>query len=167
LAPSAERADASGTHVWLVLMKAHRSLGLHAARSLDGSGIGPSDFKILEVLLNKGPSLVNDIGRRIHLTSGAITTAIDRLEERALVRRAADERDRRACLVSLTKTGRASIAKAFAAHEATMNAAADALTKTERRTLVGLLKKLGLGAVAKLAREARSDERADAVYRSS
>jgi MarR family 2-MHQ and catechol resistance regulon transcriptional repressor len=134
-------------------MKAHRSLGLHAARSLDGSGLGSSEFKILEVLLNKGPSLVNDIGRRIHLTSGAITTAIDRLERRKLVRRDADDRDRRACVVSLAPAGRTLIAKSFADHAAAMNAAADTLTKTERQTLVGLLKKLGLGAVAKLAEE--------------
>jgi MarR family 2-MHQ and catechol resistance regulon transcriptional repressor len=131
-------------------MKAHRSLARHAARSLGGVEMGPSEFKILEVLLNKGPSLVNDIGRRVELTSGASTTAIDRLERRRLVRRDADERDGRACVVSLTAAGRALIGDAFAAHEAAMDAAADTLTRTERQTLIALLKKLGLGAVAKL-----------------
>jgi MarR family 2-MHQ and catechol resistance regulon transcriptional repressor len=135
-------------------MKAQRSLALHAARSLESAEVGLSEFKILEILLHKGPMLVNELGRRIHLTSGAMTTAVDRLEERELVVRGADERDRRACVVSLTSPGRTLITRAFAAHEATMNAAADTLTKTERRTLIALLKKLGLGAAAKLAGDA-------------
>jgi MarR family 2-MHQ and catechol resistance regulon transcriptional repressor len=69
----------SGVHLWLVLMRAHRAVSRHAMRSIEPSGLGFSDFAVLEVLLNKGPQKVNDIGRRVDLTSGSITTAIDRL----------------------------------------------------------------------------------------
>jgi MarR family 2-MHQ and catechol resistance regulon transcriptional repressor len=144
------RSDTSGTHVWLVLMKAYRSVARHASLSHEAAEIGLSEFMILEALLSKGPLLVNDIGRRINLTSGAITTAIDRLEERGLVRRSADDRDRRARIVSLTPSGRALITRTFAAHKARMDAAADTLTRNERQTLINLLKKLGRGAAAKL-----------------
>src|ERR1700686_5586014 len=75
----------SGVHLWLVLMKAHRALSRHAMRSIEPSGLGFSDFAVLEVLLNKGPQRVNDIGRRVDLTSGSITTAVDRLEKPGLV----------------------------------------------------------------------------------
>src|ERR1700677_2173561 len=85
----------SGVHLWLVLMKAHRALSRHAMKSIEPSGLGFSDFAVLEVLLNKGPQKVNDIGRRVDLTSGSITTAIDRLEERGLVVRGLDDQDRR------------------------------------------------------------------------
>src|SRR5260370_35114742 len=88
-------ADSSGTHLWLVLMKAHRSMARHAQRSIAAHDIGLSDFAILEALLHKGPMLVNEIGRRIQLTSGSITTAIDRLETRRPVQRSADPGDRR------------------------------------------------------------------------
>lgn len=148
--PADKTGDTSGTHVWLVLMKAYRSLARHAGLSLDAAEIGFSEFTILEALLNKGPLKVNDIGRRINLTSGSITTAIDRLEERGFVKRSADESDGRARLVSLTVAGRSLITKTFAAHKQRMDAAADTLTKAERQSLIRLLKKLGLGADAKL-----------------
>src|SRR6266571_5143988 len=78
-------ADASGTHLWLVMMKAHRALQRLATRSIESSEVGLSDFAVMEMLLHKGPQPVNEIGRRIELTSGAITTAVDRLEARKLV----------------------------------------------------------------------------------
>ena len=99
-------ADSSGTHLYLVLMKAHRTMARHAHRSIAAHDLGFSDFTILEALLHKGPMLVNEIGRRIELTSGSITTAVDRLEARGLVERSADADDRRAKQVSLTRSGR-------------------------------------------------------------
>jgi MarR family transcriptional regulator, 2-MHQ and catechol-resistance regulon repressor len=155
----AERPDTSGTHVWLVLMKAWRTLGRHAEKSFAAMELGFSDFTILEALLHKGPQLVNDLGRRINLTSGSITTAVDRLEERGLVERVEDENDRRARIVSLTNKGRTLIEKAFAGHRERMDAAAGALKKNERAMLIELLKKLGLGAEAMLAEEETSQRR--------
>jgi MarR family 2-MHQ and catechol resistance regulon transcriptional repressor len=149
----ADRDDPSGTHLHLVLMKAHRVLARHATESVAEMGLGFSDFTILEALLHKGPQLVNDIGRRIQLTSGATTTAVDRLEARGLVERAAHERDGRARVVTLTAAGRALIAKAFAAHARRMDATAAALTKAERKALLALLKKLGYGAAELLEEE--------------
>src|SRR5260370_28489678 len=97
-------ADSSGTHLWLVLMKAHRSMARHAQRSIAAHDIGLSDFATLEALLHKGPMPVNEIGRRIQLTSGSITTAVDRLEARGLVQRSADARARRVKKVALTRS---------------------------------------------------------------
>jgi len=148
--PGTKRRDTSGTHAWLVLMKAFRVLAQHAEQSVRGAALAFSEFTILEVLLNRGPLQVNDIGRRVNLTSGAITSAIDRLEERGLAQRSVDDADRRARVVSLTQAGRALIASTFDAHKARMDAVADTLTAKERRTLIDLLKKLGLGAVEKL-----------------
>jgi MarR family transcriptional regulator, 2-MHQ and catechol-resistance regulon repressor len=136
----------SGIHLWLVLMKAHRALSRHAMRSIEPSGLGFSDFAVLEVLLNKGPQRVNDIGRRIDLTSGSITTAIDRLEKRGLAVRGLDGEDRRSRIVRLTPAGRARIGEVFADHAAALEAASAGLTKAERKSLIALLKKLGIAA---------------------
>src|SRR5207249_8988360 len=108
--------DRSGVHVWLVLMKAHRSLVRHAERSIVSLDMCISDFGVLKALLHKGPQSVSEIGRRVNLTSGSITTAIDRLEQRGLVARAADASDRRARVVHLTRDGKARIANEFARH---------------------------------------------------
>jgi MarR family 2-MHQ and catechol resistance regulon transcriptional repressor len=143
-------ADFSGTRVWLILMKAHRALARTAARNIGSAELGLSDFATLELLLHKGPQPVNEIGRRIELTSGAITTAVDRMETRGLVARRSDPDDRRARVVQLTAKGRTLIEGAFARHEAAMNRAAEVLTKAERRTLIDLLKKLGTSAEQRL-----------------
>ena len=48
-------------------------------RSIAELGLGGiSDFAILELLSNKGSMPINTIGKKIHLTSGSITAAIDR-----------------------------------------------------------------------------------------
>jgi MarR family 2-MHQ and catechol resistance regulon transcriptional repressor len=137
---------ASGTHVWLLLMKAHRSLERHAIRSIEALDMCFSDFAVLELLLHKGPQPVNAIGRRVSLTSGSITTAIDRLEARGLVERGFDPDDRRARIVSLTRPGTTRIREVFVLHERAMDRAAAGLTKTERDALARLLKKLGTSA---------------------
>ena len=144
---ASEAGDLSGTHVWLVLMKAHRALERLATRSIESFAVGLSDFGVMELLLHKGPQPVNEIGRRIGLTSGAITTAIDRLEASELVTRGAHPTDRRARVVRLTARGREHAARLFAGHKAIMDAAASGLGKGERATLIRLLKKLG-GAAA-------------------
>src|SRR5436309_13970210 len=145
--PSQEKAaDVSGTHLWLVLMKAHRALERLATRSIESSEVGLSDFAVLEMLLHKGPQPVNEIGRRIELTSGAITTAVDRLESRGLVKREAHQSDRRARIVCLTARGKGEAVKVFAIHKTAMDVAAGGLSNAERATLIQLLKKLGTSA---------------------
>ena len=136
--------DTCGVHVWLVLMKAFRALAAHAAKSLNLSrgGLGDSDFRVLEVLLHKGPLPVNTIGPKVWLTPGSISVAVDRLEKTALVKRKNTE-DRRVRLVELTPKGRALITKTFRDHAAAMEEAAGVLSKEERRMLLRLLKKLG------------------------
>jgi MarR family transcriptional regulator, 2-MHQ and catechol-resistance regulon repressor len=143
-------ADGSGVHVWLVLMKAHRSLVRHAEQSIVSLDMCISDFAVLEVLLHKGPQSVGEIGRRVDLTSGSITTAIDRLEKRGFVARAAHASDRRARVVHLTPEGTARITQVFATHKQAMDHATRGLSKAERGTLVELLKRLGTAAERQL-----------------
>ena len=66
-------------HVWLVMMKAMRALTRYAAAGIEETGLGLSDFGVLEVLLHKGPLPVNTIGPKVDLTPGSISTAVDRL----------------------------------------------------------------------------------------
>ena len=139
-------ADVSGTHLWLVLMKAHRTLEHLATQSIESLEVCLSDFAIMELLLHKGPQPVNEIGRRIALTSGAITTAVDRLEARGLVTREAHESDRRTRIVRLTARGKEQAGSVFAGHKVVMDSAASGLSKTERAMLIELLRKLGTSA---------------------
>ncbi len=137
-----------GVHVWLVLVKAFHAMLARAEESLKGCGLGQSDFRVLEVLLHKGPLPVNLIGLRVHLTPGSISTAVDRLHTKGLVSRTEQTEDRRVRVVELTKEGRALISHIFSHHAAAMEAAAAGLSGRERVQLVKLLKKLGRSAEA-------------------
>ncbi|MEO8368473.1 MAG: MarR family transcriptional regulator [Candidatus Solibacter sp.] len=141
--------EASGIHLWLVLWKAYESVRRHAVRHIGSLGLGFSDFAVLEALLHKGPSPVNTIGARVHLTSGSITAAVDRLEAKALVQRCSHTSDRRARMVHLTEAGRKLIECAFANHVEALEQATGGLTPEERGQAVILLKKLGLSAITK------------------
>jgi MarR family transcriptional regulator, 2-MHQ and catechol-resistance regulon repressor len=138
--------DISAVHLWLVLWKASRAVEAHAFKSIASQPIGSSDFAVLEALLHKGPLPVNAIGRKVLLTSGSITTAVDRLEAQGLVERRAHQTDRRARVVHLTREGERLINGVFAEHKRDMERAASALSRSERATLIRLLKKLGLDA---------------------
>jgi MarR family 2-MHQ and catechol resistance regulon transcriptional repressor len=125
-------------------MKAHRALERVAIHSIQSFGVGLSDFGVMELLLHKGPQPVNELGRRIGLTSGSITTAVDRLESGGWVTREGDPHDRRARVVWLTARGRAQAAALFGGHKDVMDFAAGALSRSERATLIRLLKKVGI-----------------------
>jgi MarR family 2-MHQ and catechol resistance regulon transcriptional repressor len=141
--------EATGIHLWLVLWKAYEAVSRHAERHIHSLGLGFSDFAVLEALLHKGPAPVNTIGELVHLTSGSITAAIDRLARKSLVERCMDPSDRRARVVHLTEAGRKAIECAFRDHAAAMEEATSGLTTAERGEAAALLKKLGLSARAK------------------
>src|SRR5215468_8367301 len=137
------KEDASGVHVWLILMKAYQSLVPHAQESIARTGLGDSDFRVLEILLHKGSLPVNTIGPKVWLTPGSISVAVDRLVRKGLVVRRNHPADRRVRRVELTRKGRALIAATFREHAAAMKNLFDVLSKKERTTLLRLLKKLG------------------------
>src|SRR5437773_10089698 len=110
----------SGVHVFLVLWKAARAAKAYAEKSVSELEMCGSDFAVLEALLHKGPLPVNEIGKKVMLTSGSITVAVDRLEAKELVERRAHGADRRARIVHLTKEGRKVIARVYSDHAADM-----------------------------------------------
>src|ERR1700757_3902435 len=130
-------------HCWLVWRKAFHAAAKYLHAGLEETGIDDTDFRILEVLLNKGPLPVNTIGPKVHLTPGSISTAVDRLVERGLVSRLESPEDRRVRIVSLTPKSKDLIAPIFRNHApAIRKVFADASPK-ELRALETILKKIG------------------------
>src|ERR1700756_3023066 len=130
-------------HVWLVMMKAMRALTRYAAAGIEETGLGLSDFAVLEVLLHKGPLPVNTIGPIVDLTPGSISTAVDRLFAKGLVSRVESAEDRRVRIVALTPRGKALIDSAFRKHSGQMRKAFAELSPEELRSLEAALKKVG------------------------
>ena len=141
----------SGVHVFLVLWKAARAVEAYAENSVSQLEMCGSDFAVLEALLHKGPLAVNEIGKKVLLTSGSITSAVDRLEDKGLVQRRAHNTDRRAKIVHLTKEGKKLTTALYADHAADMERLASAsLSKKDREMLIRLLKQIGLEAAERL-----------------
>src|ERR1700727_1259306 len=135
-------------HVWLVMMKAMRALTRNAAAGIEESGLGLSDFGVLEALLHKGPLPVNTIGPIVDLTPGSISTAVDRLVAKGLVSRVESAEDRRVRIVALTPPGKDLIASAFRKHSDQMRRVFSELNAEELRTLQVTIKKVGKRAAA-------------------
>jgi MarR family 2-MHQ and catechol resistance regulon transcriptional repressor len=136
----------TGSHIRLVLWKAAKAVEKVDRESIDQTGLGLSDFTIMEALLHKGPLTINQIGQKVLLTSGSMTAAVNRLERKGLVKRIQDASDGRCFYVRLTKRGRKVINDAFYRHQQNLEKIAEVLTREERTELVRLLRKLGFHA---------------------
>src|SRR5215472_15260366 len=130
-------------HVWLVMMKAMRALTRYALAGIEGTGLGLSDFGVLEALLHKGPLPVNTIGPIVDLTPGSISIAVDRLFTKGLVTRVESTEDRRVRIIALTPKGKELIVSAFRKHSAQMKKVFSDLTPEELDALEVALKKTG------------------------
>jgi DNA-binding MarR family transcriptional regulator len=69
----------------------------------DVAGLNLTDMGCLDILGQEGPLTAGQLAERTGLSSGAMTTAIDRLESAGFARRTRDARDRRRVVVELTE----------------------------------------------------------------
>ncbi len=72
-------------------------------------GLGVTDYKTLDVLIRKGPLTPKAIAEYTGLTSGSVTTLIDRLEAKGFAYRTRDEKDRRSIRVHARREREAEI----------------------------------------------------------
>jgi MarR family 2-MHQ and catechol resistance regulon transcriptional repressor len=133
----------TAVHAWLVMMKAMQAITRYALANLEETGLGLSDFAVLEALLHKGPLPVNVIGPKVNLTPGSISVAVDRLVAKGLVSRAETSQDRRVRIVALTPRGKSVITPIFCAHVETMDKVFAGLSRHELRQLEQQLKRVG------------------------
>jgi MarR family transcriptional regulator, 2-MHQ and catechol-resistance regulon repressor len=140
--------DAGHVHAWLVLGKALNAMTKFTTAGIQESGLGESDFRVLEVLLHKGPLPVNVIGPKVFLTPGSISTAVDRLLAKGLVTREENPDDRRIRLVALTESGKALILPIYRKHVEDIRQVFADFTPSDIRQLERLMKKAGRKAEA-------------------
>src|ERR1700751_830302 len=142
------RGNQATDHVWLVMMKAMRALTRYAAAGIEETGLGLSDFGVLELLLHRGSLPVNTIGPIVDLTPGSISIAVERLVAKGLVSRVESVEDRRVRIVALTPRGKDLIVSAFRTHSGQMKRVFSELSPKELRSLEVMLKKVGKRAAA-------------------
>jgi MarR family 2-MHQ and catechol resistance regulon transcriptional repressor len=130
-------------HAWLIMLKAWQSMSRYVLPTLLEGELGESDFRVLEVLLHKGPLPVNAIGPKVDLNPGSISVAVDRLYKKGFVSRAESSRDRRVRTVSLTEKGRQMFVPIFRRHTALIKRAFQDVSSEELQQVELILKKIG------------------------
>ena len=133
----------TGAHIRLIFGRAHKALERVDRASISRTGLNVSDFSILEALLHKGAMPINTIGEKVLLTSGSMTAAANRLEEKGLVERIQDHSDGRCYYLHLTKNGLKLIRDAFRIHSENLETIFAVLDDNEREEFARLLKKIG------------------------
>jgi len=63
------------------------------------AGLTVTDMKTVSILMQEGPATASQLAARLHLTPGAVTSVIDRVEVAGLASRASDPNDRRKVIV--------------------------------------------------------------------
>jgi MarR family transcriptional regulator, 2-MHQ and catechol-resistance regulon repressor len=137
------RKKPDALHAWLIMLKASQSMSRYLLPTLLEKELGESDFRVLEILLHKGPMPVNAIGPKVYLNPGSVSVAVDRLYNKGFVSRVECSQDRRVRTVSLTEKGRRMFVPLFRRHTALINRAFQDVSSDELQQLELILKKTG------------------------
>jgi MarR family 2-MHQ and catechol resistance regulon transcriptional repressor len=105
--------------------------------------LNPTEFAVLELLFHKGDQPIQQIGKKILLSSGSITYVVDKLEEKNLVCRKKCPKDRRVIYAVITDRGKQLMKEIFPKHRKAVQQIFAVLNPEEKKTLISLLKKLG------------------------
>lgn len=123
-------------------------LGGHLEREMaalcTGQGLKPGQFQVLAALRRRDPQplTATELTEAAILTSGAMTPILDKLEAQGMIRRQADDADRRARRISITPKGRGIIDRALDLSFARQRELNSVLDADERAALAAILRKL-------------------------
>jgi DNA-binding MarR family transcriptional regulator len=119
-------------------------MGLHNRHTADQYQLSPSARGVLAVVEGAGQPLEPSvIAERLVVTTGSMTSLLDNLEKRGLIRRLPHPDDRRKLLIDITPEARAIVdALLPALHAREREVVGAALTASEQRSLLRSLAKL-------------------------
>jgi DNA-binding MarR family transcriptional regulator len=105
-------------------------------------GINSTDLECLDVILTRATASAGEIAKAMGLTTGAVTTVIDRLERAGFARRETDPADRRKVLVRATPAVMEQIAPLFEPMERAASNALESYSEDELRFLLEFLDRM-------------------------
>jgi DNA-binding MarR family transcriptional regulator len=148
-------ADALATECCANLVRAaDMFMGEHARRLLAAFGISPTAAMVLSSIEGAGgPLTPTEIASRLIVTTASVTSLLDTLEKRRLVRRCPHPRDRRRLLVEVTADGQRVLDRMLPGMHALERRVFDGVSEADKRRFLRLLGQIQLRA-AELAAEA-------------
>ena len=140
---SLELGDPLAHRALQALLRAEAAVRKRVAAELQREGVSPAGFSVLVVLTTAGGSSeLKTLRRRLGWSKANATEVTATLQERGLVRRRRDPRDRRLVVVDLTYSGRELVERLFPEHADRVTRAFGALDESEKRSLAELCRKL-------------------------
>lgn len=115
---------------------------------LRAEGLTLTQWGVLDALHHLGPLSQAVLAAKVMRSTGNMTTVLDGLEARGLVRRGRDLQDRRMLRVELTEAGAFLYARVFPLHAQDVARAFDGLPETALLQFEVLLRRLGLRAAS-------------------
>lgn len=89
-----------------VLTKAQHNIHQLFKAELAPYGVTPGQYAVLKCLWNENGQTARKLAERLSLDGSTITGILDRMEQKGLIEKMADPKDRRALQVMLTEAGR-------------------------------------------------------------
>jgi MarR family 2-MHQ and catechol resistance regulon transcriptional repressor len=126
------------------LSGAYQAFSLFDAEGLrkSGSGLTPSQARVIFTLGGTEGMTCKDIGDITLITKGTLTGVIDRLEEKGLVERWSVEGDGRKTIVALTRRGARIYDREYPRHVEFLKSKFDKLGAGDRKRATALLQKI-------------------------
>jgi DNA-binding MarR family transcriptional regulator len=153
--PPAHRPPATAVdEVRYLVLAAQREGSRMLAESLRALNLTPAQAEVLEVVRDRGPLTLAELGRLLVCEAGSPSRLVDALVRRDLVARAPGVHDRRVVTLTLTESGRAAVTAA-AGIETIRAHITERLTAPELDRLAALLRRLVAGSPAGSALAAR------------
>jgi MarR family 2-MHQ and catechol resistance regulon transcriptional repressor len=138
--------DQTNLKLIVALTRCVQSVHRREAPVIQAAGLTMPQFGVLDLLYHKGDQKICQIIEKTLSTGGNMTVIIENLEKQGLVARCEDPQDRRSKVISLTREGQKLMKGLFPEHMGNLEKILSALTSAEKRQLIDLAKKLGLGA---------------------
>jgi len=125
-----------------LLRRAHQRASAIFAAHMSEFGLTPTQFAALAKIHDAGPVSQNKLGRLTAMDPATMQGVIGRLHDRGLIRRSADENDRRRTLLTLTDEGESLLGETIRLGLAISDETLAPLSPDEKRSFLALLGKL-------------------------
>lgn len=136
-------AERRALDAYIKLRRAVNAVSLREGEVMRAAGLTESQFGALEALLHLGPLCQHELAGKVLKSAGNMTTVVDNLERRGLVKRRRDGEDRRVVTVHLTASGRDLVRAVFPRVVEVLVDAFSTLSATEQQQLAALCRRLG------------------------
>ena len=130
------------TSLWVRFLRFNLLSNKKLLEDLEKQDLTAPQFYVLATIGYMGGLPFSDIGKKMMVTVSNLTGIVDRLEEKGLVVRKRDARDRRVVHVTLTENGMKLYKSAIPFFEKSVAQAFSPLNKSEQKELAYLLRKL-------------------------